>query len=113
MRFLKLTTRRWALVVAVLAMMLAAERFGEERARRYYPKLIKTVTIRRGARAESFTYDTNRPEAEVALARMLARLRDQKVEFRVQESRAQSRPVPSWLFGIPVTPPPRTEMLRP
>lgn len=109
MRFPRLTTRSWALAVPVLATTLGAERFGEERARRHYPTLVKTVTVQRGARVESFTYDTNRPGAEAALARMLARLRDQKVEFRVQESGATSRPVASWLFGVPVTTPPERE----
>lgn len=110
MRFPKLTTRSWALVVAVLATMLAAERFGEERARRHYPELIKTVMVHRGGRAEWFTYDTNRHDDEVALARMLAQLRCQKIEFRVQQAAAQPRPVYSWLFGIPAPlPPPQTD----
>jgi hypothetical protein len=82
----RFTTKRWAVTIAVLASVLAAYRFGEERGRQRYPKNIQTIIVNDGTRVETFTYDLNHPTHSTAFERHLARLRKENATFRLEQT---------------------------
>ncbi len=86
MQFPRLTVRQLAFAIAMIALILAAERMGEARGRRSYPAHIQTIVIKRGARIDTITFDTNHPTHAAAFERRVAGLRAQKVDFRVEQT---------------------------
>ena len=86
MRVPRFTTKQWAIAIAVLALVLAADRFGEERGRQRYPKKIQTIIVNEGTCVDTFTFDLNHPTHATAFEQRLARLRKENATFRLEQT---------------------------